>query len=176
MPQLLLAISAVLVRFGQIMHDALALQMRGQRTPAARFAWRGIFIHARWWIAVGIVVVLAGFGNACRIGSEFLCEQTQLVGTELLAAHAASGSQQLPQQPLRLVELHGHIDEHLLQHCWVLRQTVRIDRHLFGIVSVSSVKGGVKVSHRGGVKGDHPGGCAAFLFLGAAVAEPCDAR
>jgi hypothetical protein len=37
-------------------------------------------------------------------------------------------------------------------------------------------KGGVKVSHRGGVKGDHPGGCAAFLFLGAAVAEPCDAR
>jgi hypothetical protein len=25
--------------------------------------------------------------------------------------------------------LHRHIDQHLLQHCCVLRQTVRIDRH-----------------------------------------------
>jgi hypothetical protein len=48
----------------------------------------------------------------------------------LFASHPGSGGQQLPQQPLRLVELRGYIDKHLPQNRRILRQTVGVDGHL----------------------------------------------
>ena len=53
----------------------------------------------------------------------------QLIGAQLFAARAALGGQQLSQQPLRLVQLRGQIDQHLLQDLRIFRQTVAIDGH-----------------------------------------------
>jgi hypothetical protein len=67
------------------------------------------------------IVVLFGIGLRFRhrldnaeFLREFLGEQPQLIGAQLLAARSAFGGKQLRQQPLRLVQLRGQIDQHLL--------------------------------------------------------------
>ena len=80
MPQVLMAIGAVLLRFGQIMHDPFTAQMRWQRTTAARLALRRIIAGRCWRVDAGVVFFVR-FANHCRITSEFLREQPQLIGT-----------------------------------------------------------------------------------------------
>ena len=82
--------------FRQIVLDPLALQMRGQWTPSAR---AGLFFIATAR-AGRKIVVLFGIGLRFRRGlgklaTEFLREQSQLIGAQLFAARAAFGGEQL---------------------------------------------------------------------------------
>ena len=118
--------------FFQIVLDPLALQMRRQRTPSARAGL--ILIATAGARATRKIVIRSGIGLHFRRGvgklsTEFLCEQSKLIGAQLFAARAAFGREQLRQQPLRFVQLRGQIDQHLLQDYRIFRQTVAVDGH-----------------------------------------------
>ena len=74
--------------------------------------------------------MVSRLSSGSGIHSEFLCEEPQLIGAQLLAADTGFGRQQLPQQPLRFVQLRRYIHEHLLQNVGILRQAVPVDWHL----------------------------------------------
>ena len=106
-PQILVAIDAVLFRFPQVMHDALALEMPRKRLPAA-FP----FLRSCPGGAGRGIVIIGAIGLGRRWGWCFglprlpgFREQGQLIGGELFALAVASGVQQLVQQGLDLVPL-----------------------------------------------------------------------
>ena len=66
-PQILAAAIAVLFRFRQIVHDALALEMPRQRLAARLVSsWRFVRFRPVSRIAIEVIVVLAGSGFAFR--------------------------------------------------------------------------------------------------------------
>lgn len=115
MPQLFLTATTALFLFRQVVHDAFPFQMIGETPPSARFTFPYIGARRGRFI-VGIIV---GRGRICY--ARFLGKQSQLIGAPLFAARAALGRQQLAQQALCLVQLRGHIDEHLLENLGIVR-------------------------------------------------------
>ena len=112
----------MLFRIRQIVYDAFALEVFGQRLPAPAgppFLIARRSAPARLGILVIVILttasVPAGFGLPRLPGG---CEQRQLIGRQLLALAVAPGIQQLPQKNLNLVPLGELVVQlrHQIQH------------------------------------------------------------
>ena len=128
----------MLLRLGQVVNDAFALQMPRQRLPPASFlAWRFVRFRPGSRIAIEVIVVLVGSGFAFRTPRlPGRLEQRQLLFRQLLTLAVALRFQQFAQQTLILVllgqgtiQLFGQIHDDLPQRLCIPRQAVRIDGH-----------------------------------------------
>ncbi len=69
-----MARDAMLIRLGQVVHDAFALEMRRQWTASAGLAIATIVADAWRGIVAGIFFLLFRFGGLGKLRAQLLCE------------------------------------------------------------------------------------------------------
>ena len=112
----------MLLGFGQIVHNAFPLQMRGQRAAATRLCSGAAGRRGRSFVIGTGSIVLRQIFDVHSLSFQLRFEQRQLCVGNLLTALSAAGREQLPEQVLgfdsaRLggVQLRDQIEHHPAQ-------------------------------------------------------------